>query len=71
MIDRVLLDNAQSGGPQIRFLADGELVGKVYPRAVDQEMQYLDFPGGVGGWKLSDFPEHDGIVLWDAEVHAT
>lgn len=72
---KVILDNAQSGGPVIKIKDHEHLVGTIYPRAEDKEMIYWDMKDPAVNnpdeikrkAKLSDMPEKDGIVLYDDE----
>lgn len=72
---KIILDNAQSGGPVIKIKDHNHLIGRIFPRSEGEEMIYWDMEDpaiNVPGWikyngKLSDMPEKDGIVLYDDE----
>lgn len=70
---KIILDNAQTGGPKIRVQQDGETVGVIYPRGEDEEMTYWHFPewGCEPYESLADVPERDGIVLYSDETLST
>lgn len=61
---KITLDNAQSGGPQIKISNNGNIIGHIYPRADDKEMQYWNFSSFQS---LAEMPEEDGIVLYNDE----
>jgi hypothetical protein len=67
---KIILDNAQTGGPKIRVQKNDETVGVIYPRGDEPgEMTYWHFPewGCEPYESLADVPECDGIVLYSDE----
>jgi len=61
---KLILDNAQSGGAQIRVESKGTTLGYIYPRG-DEEMTYFDFAGEKK--TLKEMPEKDGIEIFSDE----
>lgn len=60
---KLVLDNAQSGGPRISLVDDKEIVVQV-----SLVISYAGAEGYdvlVDGKDVDDYPPKDGIILWD------
>jgi hypothetical protein len=61
---RIMLDNAQSGGPQLTVVNDaGIICGKVHLRGDS----FFSFGSGDEFQTAKNFEERDGIVLFDVQ----
>lgn len=59
----IVLDNAQSGGPQIQIIKNDIIVGTIYPRAEPESMIYWSFDKEMQS--LDKMSKKDNITLYE------
>jgi high-affinity K+ transport system ATPase subunit B len=67
---KIILDNAQSGGPQIVIENNNIIIGKIYLHTEDKEGIFWSFNEidlDMIYSSLSEMPNSDGILLYSDE----